>query len=266
MDTVKKRYLMLFNCILLAIGANGGPLLLRLYFIHGGKRIWLSSALGTAGWPILLLPLSLSYIFENDRDKICAFIGLLMGLNDYLYSRGVSLFPVSTSTLIMSTHLAFTAGFAFVIVKQNFTLNSVNAIVLLTVGAVLLGLHSNGDKPVNESNKDYYLGFFLKVGASNHGNTCFLVIEMQTVTAVVASFFCIVRMHVNDDFKVYFVGTAGVIFCSTSLLAGVITAIILPVREILSVVFYHESFKSEKAIALFLSISYLYGGYNFKSQ
>ncbi|KAI3939748.1 hypothetical protein MKW92_042135 [Papaver armeniacum] len=324
MDTVKRKYLMLFNSVLLAIGATGGPLLLRLYFVRGGKRIWLSSALGSAGWPILILPLSLSYIFKRGGGGetvkfftitppliiFSAFIGLLLGLNDYLYTRGVSLLPVSTSTLIMSTHLAFTAGFAFVLVKQKFTPYSINAVVLLTVGSVLLGLHSNGDKPVNQSNKDYYFGFFLTVGASVISGLLFplaelmyikakqaltysLVIEMQIVTALVASLFCIVGMIISNDFKaipregkeyelgevkyyivlvaiaimwqIYFVGTAGVIFCSTSLLAGIITAVILPVTEILSVVFYHESFKSEKGIALFLSfwglISYLYGDY-----
>ncbi|KAI3913331.1 hypothetical protein MKW92_005625, partial [Papaver armeniacum] len=37
----------------------GGPLLLRVYFLHGGSRKWLSSALQTAGFPILLLPLTI---------------------------------------------------------------------------------------------------------------------------------------------------------------------------------------------------------------
>ncbi|KAI3992903.1 hypothetical protein MKX01_034253 [Papaver californicum] len=308
MDTIKRKYLMFFNCILLATGDTGDPLLLRLYFVRGGKRIWFASTLGSAGWPILS---SLSRI-ENGREKFftitpplviaSAFIGLLLGLNDYLYTHGVSLLPVSTSTLIMSTHLAFTAGFAFVLVKQRFTPYSINVVVLSIVGA---------------SDRDYYLGFFLTVGASVVSGLLFplaelvykkckqaltysLVIEMQIFTAVVASLFCIFGMIVNNDFKVipsegkeyelgevkyyvvlvaiavmwqiYLVGTAGVIFCSTSLLAGIITAVILPVTEILSVVFYHESFKSEKGIALFLSfwgfISYFYGDYreNMKAK
>lgn len=328
MEAIKKKYLMLFNCILLATGLTGGPLLLRLYFIRGGKRIWLSSALGSAGWPILNLPLCFSCIFirggglENGRNKrwykifsitppliiFSASIGLLMGLNDYLYSRGVSLLPVSTSTLILSTHLAFTACFTYFIVKQKFTRYSVNAIVLLTVGAVLLGFHSDG--AVNQSNKDYYLGFFLTVGAAVTSGLLFplvelmyiktkqsltysLLIEMQIVSSVVASLFCIVGMFVNNDFKaipregkeyelgevkyyvvlvaiaimwqIYFIGTAGVIFCSTSLLAGVIVAVMVPITEILAILFCHESFKSEKGIALFLSLwgfmSYFCGDY-----
>ncbi|KAI3852167.1 hypothetical protein MKX03_022967 [Papaver bracteatum] len=315
MAAVKKTFLLLFSGILLAIGNIGGPLLVRLYFIRGGKRKWLSSALATVGWPILILPLWISYIFnrsriEHGRDKKCAFIGLRTGLTDYLYSCGISIIHVSTFALITSTHLAFTAGFAFVIVKQKFTPYSVNGIALLTVGAVLLGLHANGDKPVNVSNKDYYVGFFLTVGASVISGLLFplselmykkskqlltysLVMEMQTVTSAVASLFCILGMLISNDFKaipregkeyelgevkcyivivflaiirqIYFVGTAGVIFCSTSLLAGVITVLLLPVIEILSVLFYNESFKAEKGVALFLSfwgfISYFYGEY-----
>ncbi|MCL7036179.1 hypothetical protein MKW94_023186 [Papaver nudicaule] len=320
------QYLLWFNCIMLAISSVGGPLVLRLYFIHGGKRLWLASWLETAGWPILIIPLSLSYFFKHRRFKngqdekpskfflitpflfmASAFIGLLVGLDDYLYTYGVSLLPVSTSALIMSTHLAFTAGFALFLVKQKFTSYSVNAVILLTVGAILLGLHSNGDRPVHESNKDYYLGFLITIGASvlgglllplvelmyrksKHTITYSLVIEVQIVISVFATLFCTVGMLVNNDFKVirreakefelgetkYYVvlvassiiwqmcylGTIGVIFCSTSLLAGVISAVILPVIEILAVIFYHESFKAEKGIALFLSlwgfVSYFY--------
>ncbi|MCL7039567.1 hypothetical protein MKW94_023111 [Papaver nudicaule] len=320
--------LLWFNGLLLAISSIGGPLLLRLYFIHGGKRIWLSSCLETAGFPVLFLPLLLAYflkrrgLIKGDEEEkpsklftitrplfiASAGIGLITGLDDYLYTYGVSLLPISTATIIMSTHLAFTAGFALVMVKQKFTSFSVNAVVLLTVGAILLGLHSNGDRPANESTKDYYLGFLITIAASVFNGlmlplvelmymkskqviTYSLVIELQIVISAFATLFCTVGMIVDNDFKVipregreyglgevnyyvvlvssaimwqmYFVGTVGVIFCSTSLLAGVIAVVVLPLTEILSVVFYHESFKAEKGIALFLSlwgfISYFWG-------
>ncbi|KAI3887974.1 hypothetical protein MKW92_036730 [Papaver armeniacum] len=321
-------YLLLFNGILLAVSSIAGPLLLRLYFIHGGKRIWLSSCLETAGFPVLIFPLWLSYFLrrrgfikgdEDEKPKklftitkplfiASAVIGLVTGLDDYLYTYGVSLLPISTATIIMSTHLAFTAGFALVMVKQKFTSFSVNAVVLLTIGAILLGLHGNGDKPVNESKKDYYLGFLITIAASVFNGlmlpmvelmymkskqtiTYSLVIELQMVISGFATLFCTIGMIADNDFKVipreareyglgeinyyivlvagaitwqmYFVGTIGVIFCSTSLLAGVISVVVLPLTEILSVVFYHESFQAEKGIALFLSlwgfISYFWG-------
>ncbi|KAL4588377.1 hypothetical protein LXL04_001261 [Taraxacum kok-saghyz] len=50
-----KKALLVLSCILLAIGNCGGPLITRLYFIHGGNRVWLSSSLETAGWPFFLV-------------------------------------------------------------------------------------------------------------------------------------------------------------------------------------------------------------------
>ncbi|MQM23180.1 hypothetical protein Taro_056243, partial [Colocasia esculenta] len=61
------------------------------------------------------------------------------------------------------------------------------------------------------------------------------------------------------------VGYVGVIFCSSSLLAGVVIATLMPLGEILPVLVLHERFNKGKGLALALSIwgfvSYLYGEY-----
>lgn len=55
------------------------------------------------------------------------------------------------------------------------------------------------------------------------------------------------------------------VFCASSLLSGIIIAVLLPVTEVLAVVFYKEHFQAEKGIALVLSLwgftSYFYGEY-----
>ncbi|GFP98323.1 purine permease 3 [Phtheirospermum japonicum] len=144
-----KRLFLFLNTFILAVGNCGVPLVTRLYFIYGGKRIWFSSWLQTAGWPIILIPLVVSY--TSLRRK----------------STGATLFfarlPVSTSSLILASQLAFMAVFAFFLVKQKFTVYSVNAIVLLTMGAVVLGFHTSSDKLAGESNKEYVLGFVMMV-------------------------------------------------------------------------------------------------------
>ncbi|KAK4402426.1 Purine permease 3 [Sesamum angolense] len=56
-----RKLLLLLNCFLLIVGNCGGPLIMRLYFIKGGKRIWLSSLLQTAGFPLILIPLTIAY-------------------------------------------------------------------------------------------------------------------------------------------------------------------------------------------------------------
>ena len=61
----------------------------------------------------------------------------------------------------------------------------------------------------------------------------------------------------------FFLGAIGVIFCSSSLLSGIIITVLLPVTEVLAVIFYQEKFQAEKGVALVLSlwgfVSYFYG-------
>ncbi|KAK9163413.1 hypothetical protein Syun_004315 [Stephania yunnanensis] len=322
-NSVLKLSLLVLNCLVLAIGNSGGPLVMRLYFIHGGSKIWLSSWLETGGWPIMFIPLSISYLYRrgtnsNGETKVffitpylfmaSAGLGLLTGLDDFFYAYGVSHLPISTTALIQTTHLAFTAGFAFLIVKQKFTSYSINSIVLLTVGAVLLGLHGSSDRPNKESNKEYYIGFFMIVAtAALYGFilpmveltykkakqtvTYTLVMEMQMVMSLFSTVFCTIGMLISNDFQAipreakefklgktmyyvvlassailwqfFFMGVIGVIFCASSLLSAVVAAVLLPLTQILGVLIYHEKFKAEKAVALFLSLwgfaSYMYG-------
>lgn len=231
------RILLITNCALLALGTSGGPLIMRLYFIHGGHRVWLSCCLETAGFPIMLLPLALSYFRRRNRRPLTetaqhkivsmkpplffasAVIGVLTGLDDYLYAYGASRLPVSTSALIIATQLAFTAVFAFLLVRQKFTAYSVNAVVLLTVGAAVLALHTSGDRPKGESTKRYVMGFVLTlVAAALYGFvlplvelvykktrqaiTYSLVMEIQFVMSLFATIFCTAGMIINNDFKV----------------------------------------------------------------
>ncbi|KAL3631884.1 proteasome core particle subunit beta 3 [Castilleja foliolosa] len=317
-----KRVFLIINCFILAIGNCGGPLIMRLYFIHGGKRIWFSSWLETGGWPIILIPLIVSYTRRRKSDDsrlvqmrprvfyAAAIIGTLTGLDDYIYAYGVARLPVSTSSLIIASQLAFTAVFAFFLVKQKFTSFIVNAVVLLTLGAAVLGLHTSGDRPAGESSREYLMGFLFTVGAAamyglilplvevtyqraKQALTFTLVLEIQFVMCFFATAFCTVGMIVNKDFQwcaiarearaftlgetnyyivvvfsaiiwqCFFLGAIGVIFYSSSLLSAIVIAVLLPVTEVLAVIFYKESFNAEKGISLFLSlwgfVSYFYG-------
>ncbi|KAF2291600.1 hypothetical protein P3X46_028745 [Hevea brasiliensis] len=320
-NNTMRRALLVLNCILLTIGNCGGPLILRLYFLHGGKRVWLSSWLQTGGWPIIFIPLLISYLHRrsnNPTTKLfymnpplftaATVIGVLTGFDDYLYSYGISRLPVSTSSLIIATQLGFTAGFAFLLVKQKFNFYSINAVVLLTVGAVVLALHTSSDRPEYESNREYILGFVMTLGAaalyglilplvewtykkSKQEISYTLVLEIQLVMCLFATVVSTVGMLVNKDFKVipieargfglgeakyyvimvwtaiilqcFFLGAIGVIFYSSSLLSAIIIAVLLPVTEILAVIFYREKFQAGKGVALALSlwgfISYFYG-------
>ncbi|KAL3504816.1 hypothetical protein ACH5RR_034657 [Cinchona calisaya] len=324
MNNTLRKTLLVLNCIILAIGNNGNPILMRLYFVKGGNRIWLSSFLLTAGWPIIFIPLLISY-FHRRKTQVppnttnlilmkypvfiaAAVIGLLIGVDDYFYANGVARLPASTSSIIIASQLAFTAFFAFLLVKQKFTAYSVNAIVLLTVGAGVLALHTSSDRPKGESSKSYGLGFLMTLAAAalyglilpmvelmymkaKQAITHTLVLEIQLVMCFFATLFCTVGMLVNKDFqaiprearayelgetKYYvvvvctavigqccFLGAIGIIYCASSLVSGIMIAVLLPFTEILAVIFFHEKFLVEKGVALVMSlwgfVSYFYG-------
>ncbi|CAI9116205.1 OLC1v1017295C1 [Oldenlandia corymbosa var. corymbosa] len=316
--------LLLVSSLVLAIGTCGNPMVVRLYFVKGGKRIWFSSFLQSAGFPLLLIPLCISYFNRRRRRGTTAntklflmtsrlflpsiFIGLLIALDNYFYAYGVARLPVSTAAIVVASQLGFTAMFAFLIVKQKFSAYSVNAIVLLTLGSGVLALHTSSDRPEGETTKLYVLGFIMTLAAAAlyglvmpltelmlmKGKavvTLTLVLEIQLVMSISATILCTVGMLINHDFQaiprearayeigeanyyqvavwnsitgqMFFLGVIGVISCSSSLLSGIIISVLLPVTEVLAVIFFNEKFQAEKGVALVLSlwgfVSYFYG-------
>ncbi|KQJ90579.1 purine permease 3 [Brachypodium distachyon] len=330
--------LFVVNFLLMVVGSACGPLLLRAYFLHGGNRKWLSSLLQTAGWPLLLPALGFSFVSRRRRRKATkgataaplflmsprllaatVAVGFMTGLDDLLYAYGLAYLPVSTSSILISTQLVFTAAFALLLVRQRFTAFSVNAVVLLSVGAAMLGMNAGGDRPAGVTKGQYVAGFAMTLGAAalyglvlpvmelsqarhaaRYGRpvTYALVMEMQAVIGLTATAFSAVGMLVNNDFQAipgearefglgqvgyylllagsatvyqfFFLGTIGAIFYGSALLAGVIMTVLIPVTEVLAVMFFHEPFNGTKGIALALSlwgfVSYLYGEVRAKAH
>lgn len=325
----KRLTLLSLNLFFLIVGCGGMPLLLRLYFIHGGRLIWFSTFLQTAAFPLLLPPLLITFSVRRRRSMSitdntskqpklwclsrplllsCTLIGLLTGVVNLFYAYGLSYVPVSTSSLLLSTQLCFTAIFSFVIVKQKFTPFSINAVALLTLGAVVLGLNSAGDRAAGESGSKYYMGFSMTLGAAvldgllptlaelmymkaKQAVTYTVVMETQLVIGFVATVFCSVGMVITGEFKAicgeakeyglgeatyylviisfavvmqcFFLGRVGVVLYSSALLTGIIVDVLLPITVVLAVIFFHEPFTGDKAVALVLSVwgfvSYVYG-------
>ncbi|CAN1189181.1 Purine permease 3 [Linum perenne] len=227
-----KTFLLLFNCILLTIGQVAGPILGRMYFIHGGKKLWLSAWANTAGFPILIIPISISYYrsstkstnahyFFPSKSLVIASIllGILLGFDCYLYSFGTAYLPVSVISLVSSSQLAFTAILAFFIVRHKFTHYSINAVVLMTFGSLILGLHMDEDVPKGQSHHKYVIGFFVTIAAAaGHGLfltlieytrkkpglpiTFDIVMQLQFIMSMVATVCTTIPMIINNDFQV----------------------------------------------------------------
>ncbi|KAF9611127.1 hypothetical protein IFM89_027071 [Coptis chinensis] len=169
----------------------------------------------------------------------------------------------------------------------------------MSVGSILLGLQTNGDRPAGVTNGQYLLGFFLTLGSAallgliwplvelSYGKAkrpvnYSIVLQFQINLAIFATIFSTIGMLVNKDFQAMgreaedyglgkgmyytvlaagavawqlsFIGGLGVIYCVNSLLNGILSAVLLPITEIVAVIAYHESFNGEKALALFLCL------------
>jgi len=218
--------LVVFSILALLGGQAAATLLSRYYFAYGGDSRWISTLLQSVGWPILLIPLVLYQGKEASKLTpltpklvlIYVALGLLLAGDNLLYSWGVSFMPVSTYSLLCSSQLAFNAVFAFMLIRQKITPYIVNSLVLLTLSAILLGVHSDSDRPEGVNTAKYIVGFICTIAASAiYGlllplmqlvfdrvikkETFAVVLEMQIYTSLVATVVCIVGLFVSGEFR-----------------------------------------------------------------
>ncbi|GAB2234295.1 hypothetical protein Droror1_Dr00003542 [Drosera rotundifolia] len=316
---VRYMIILVINYVLLFVGSVSSSLLAKFYFIHKGSSRWVSAWIQCAGFPILLVPIFLPYLlnfstrkpFTDMTPKLFTFsviVGLFIGVNNLLFSWGTSYLPVSTSSLVLSTQLAFTLIMSFIIVKQAIAFNNLNCVVLLTVSSVLLALGSSHDRPEGLTKAKYFIGFACTLSAgllfSLYLPTmekvyrmirCYeMVMEMQLVMEMAATVLATVGMvieggvaemrreanHVFDmgpawyygtlvmnivSWQCCFMGTAGMVFLTTSVTGGVCVTALTVANVVGGVVVYHDRFGNEKVVATVLCTwgfcSYVYGMY-----
>ncbi|GMN67103.1 hypothetical protein TIFTF001_036166 [Ficus carica] len=312
--------LLLINFLFLFVGSVSSSLLSKYYFNHKGSSIWVSTWVQSAGFPLLFPPIFLPfYLFKTTQRKpfshftpriftLSIVIGLLLGLNNLLFSLGNSYLPVSTSSLLLSSQLAFTLILSVIIVKQKITFSNLNCVVLLVTSSFLLALGSNHDKPEDLTKTNYFLGFVSTVGAGllfalylpvmekiYREVYCYaMVVEMQVVMEVAATVLATIGMAVEGGFsdmrkeslkafdkgpagywisvfsnvvtwQLCFVGTAGMVFMTTSLTGGICMTALMAVNVLGGVVVYGDKFGGVKAVSTVLTLwgfsSYVYGMY-----
>ena len=78
---------------------------------------------------------------------------------------GLAYLPISTSSILIFTQLAFTAAFMLLLVRQRFTVFSVNVLALLSVSAAMR-MNAAGDRLARVTRARYAAGFAMTLGAA----------------------------------------------------------------------------------------------------
>ncbi|KAI3854650.1 hypothetical protein MKX03_005246 [Papaver bracteatum] len=213
-------------CTCGSVGMIGGPLLLRLHFLHGGIGKWLASWTQMTGFPVLFIPLVILHSRRNQSTEFfasrkllfhAALTGLVQGIGNFMFCSGLSVLPVSTTALLVTTQLIFTSLISLIWVKQKFTPYSLNPIVVIIMGSVLIGLSRSSDRPPGVTNSQYVFDFFISIAAAaifgfvivstqvayakaNQAMAYSIVLQFQVCMSFFATLTCTFGSLINQDF------------------------------------------------------------------
>ncbi|KAK3119845.1 hypothetical protein QOZ80_9AG0676210 [Eleusine coracana subsp. coracana] len=174
------------------------------------------------GAPLLAIPLflMLSPSSESYRPAaskmvpIYAGLGLLIALNNLMYSYRLQYLPVSTFSLLATTQLAFNAVTSRFLNAQQFTPLIANSVVVLIFSAALLGVAGSSDDSGGTTatgHGKYAAAFVLTLAASTtvaltfekaiRSRTLRWVLAMQLHTSIAASTVCVVGMFTLGEWR-----------------------------------------------------------------
>ncbi|XP_047052061.1 probable purine permease 5 [Lolium rigidum] len=311
-------------------------LLSRVYYDAGGQSKWILSWSAVAGWPIPALLLPPCYLLLEGASPtwppppgLClwyALLGLLSAADNLMYAWAYAYLPASTASLVAASSLAFSAVFGRLIVKKNnrMGLATVNAIVVITAGVVIVALDSGSDRYPGITDGQYAVGFALDVlGSALHGLIFALselafathlaaaagsndgasssssssrffhvVLEQQVAVSLCAFAFTSAGLAVFGEgfgamgqeaagfaggegayaivlgwsaatFQVGVLGATGVVYLGSTVLAGVLNAVRVPVTSVAAVIWFHDPMSGFKILSLVITVwgfgSYMVG-------
>jgi drug/metabolite transporter (DMT)-like permease len=236
------------------------------------------------------------------------FLGFLSAVDNLLFAWAYAYLPASTASLLAASSLIFSTFFGYFIVKNKIYLSTINAIVVITAGVVIIALDSDSDRYQGITDKQYILGFVWDIlGSALHGlifalselifikilgrRSFHVVLEQQVMVSLAAFIFTSIGLLVNDDFtgmkiearnfkhgevaygmeitwsavtfQLGVLGGTGVLFLASTVLAGVLNAVRVPITSIAAVIWFHDPMSGFKILSLIITVwgfgSYMIG-------
>ncbi|KAM0862467.1 hypothetical protein ACQ4PT_045235 [Festuca glaucescens] len=331
-------YLLALSAGAMLTAFPASSLLSRVYYDAGGQSKWILSWSAVAGWPIPALLLSPCYLLLEGASPtwppplgLClwyALLGLLSAADNLMYAWAYAYLPASTASLVAASSLAFSAVFGRIIVKKNnrMGLATVNAIVVITAGVVIVALDSGSDRFPGITDSQYAVGFALDVlGSALHGfifalselafathlaaagnnggpapsSRFHVVLEQQAAVSLSAFAFTSAGLAVFGEgfgamgqeaagfaggkgayamvlgwsaatFQVGVLGATGVVYLGSTVLAGVLNAVRVPVTSVAAVIWFHDPMSGFKILSLVITVwgfgSYMVGNSGRRRQ
>ncbi|KAG1327551.1 putative purine permease 5 [Cocos nucifera] len=321
LETYKKKPLSYWLLLSLSSSAMlvafpASSLLSRLYYANGGKSKWIISWTAVAGWPLTALFLIPMYICGKISPtplslKLSVWyivLGFLSAVDNLMYAWAYAYLPASTASLLASSSLVFSALFGYFIVKNKLNLSSINAIVIIAAGTVIIALDSESDRYEGITGTQYSLGFIWDiVGSALHGlifalselvfvkilgkRSFHVVLEQQVMVSFAGFIFTTIGLIVNNDFQgmrteassfkhgevsyalvlawatitfqLGILGGTAVLFLASTVLAGVLNAVRVPLTSIAAVILFHDPMSGFKILSLIITVwgfgSYIVG-------
>ncbi|CAA6661670.1 unnamed protein product [Spirodela intermedia] len=224
-----------------------------------------------------------------------AALGIISALDNLLFALAYAYLPASTASLLASSSLIFSAFFGWIIVKNKVNLSGLNAIIIITAAVVIIALDSRSDGLPGVSRGSLHgLIFALSelVFVKELGRRSFhVVLEFQTMVSLTAFIVTTIGVVAKGDlqrmreeaasfehgqlsytmvlvwaavsFQLGALGGTAVVYLASTVMAGILNAVRVPLTSIAAVILFKDSMTGFKILSLIITgwgfVSYTLG-------